>query len=347
MLVNHDDEVAVLAACLQATAAREDVATAAAEQMAEADLRGYGSHGALRLPLLVEALRTDVANGSPHHKIVRQTAASALIDGDRGLGGYLGSIAMAAAVERATATGVGLVGLRNAHYSGLLAYFARHATDRGQVALITGTNPPMVHPWGGREPVLGTTPLCVAVPANPHPIVLDIAMSRASRGKLMRAVERGSSIPPGWALDRNGHPTSDPEAGLVGALTPFGDHKGAGLALVLTLLAGPLLGVRPATTPDPAVFRTGTTERADLFLAIHPEAFGPRDEFLAAVEQVTGAVRSSAPAEGFDRARVPGDRAYEERAARLRDGVEIDDPVWEKVAAIAHRAGLDLPEMIA
>lgn len=344
MQLTRDQEFGFLKGCLEAYGVRSDVADAAAEQMTEADLRGYGSHGLLRLPMLTFGVREGIANPDPHPRIVREQPTGALIDGDKGLGGYVGRYAIRLAIEKARAVGVGIVVARGGHYSGLLAYFAHMAAADGFVAIISSTTPPMVHAWGGRTPVIGTAPLCFAVPGEPHPYMLDMATSEVARGKIIAAHRQGKPIPEGWAIDEDGNPTTDAERAMAGALSPSGGHKGFGLAFILSLLTGPMAGVRPMTNFDSGTFRAGDYPRGDLFLVFDPGMFGPLDEFIGLGGEFADAIRQSPRAPGFDEIRVPGDGAYRTREQRLRDGIPIADGVWADAVRVAEEVGFkDIP----
>ncbi|MFQ5692874.1 MAG: Ldh family oxidoreductase [Nitrospinota bacterium] len=340
MLLTRDEAFRFLRECLKATGVRPDAAEPSAEQMVEADLRGHASHGLIRLPTLVQGVQKGIVNPDPRVRVLRDRPTGGLLDGDGGYGAYVGREAMRRAMAKARETGVGVVGVRNAHYTGLLAYFGDMAAEAGLVAVVASGTPPMVHPWGGRSAVFGTSPLCVSLPGKGHPIVLDMATSQGARGKLLNARKKGDSIPEGWAVDAEGNPTTDPGEALAGALSPFGGHKGSGLAFVLSLLTGPLVGVRPRTSFDPSVFPAGITDKGDFFLAFDPELFGPLDRFVEEAERFSEAVRSSPRAPGFEEIRVPGDRAYRTRAERLRTGIPVADAVWEDTRRLAEGLGL-------
>lgn len=333
-----------LAACLRAAGAREDVAAVAAEQMTEADLRGYGSHGVIRLAYLIRSLQHGTANGDPAPRTLTETGGTALLDGDRGLGGFVGRHAITLATEKAAESGIAIVGVRNSHYTGLLAYFAQLAVDRGMVACISSSTPPMVHPYGGGEAALGTAPLCLAVPCEPTPIILDMATSQAARGKIMAAQRDGRSIPPDWAIDADGAPTTEPDAALAGALSPFGGPKGGGLAALLHFLTGPLLGFQHSTQADAGVFSGEVAiEKGDVYLVIDPGAFGASDAFRAAARDYAATLRATAPAPGRPRVRLPGDRAMATRRERLRDGITIAAGVWEEAVGVASALDVAAP----
>lgn len=343
----------VAVACLRAVGVRDDVARASADQLIDAERSGYASHGLQRLRLLVTAVERGVANSDPHPVIDRARPAALTIDGDRGLGAFVGSSAVDEARALAQDQGIAVAGVTNVHYSGYLGYLTRPPAEDGLVAIVTSSTPPMVHAFGGRDPVLGTTPLSIAFPASPHPIVLDLATSAGSRGKVVRAARTGAAIPAGWALDAEGQPTTEATAALEGVLSPFGDHKGSGLAVLLTLLSTALLGTEPPSGSSGGVFATGTVDRGDLVIIIDPDALGGRDEAARVASRFAERVRAGAPAAGSTGVRMPGDRAAGLHAAdgpdlRLADDVTadlqalltdhgLDDTAWRTVCAGADR----------
>ncbi len=340
MLLTRDEEFRFLTECLRATGVRPDTADPAAEQMVEADLRRHASHGLIRLAGLIQGVQQGVVNPDPRIRTIRDRPTGGLIDGDGGLGAYVGREAVRLAMTKARETGIGVVGVRNAHYTGLVGYFGDMTAREGLISIITSGTPPVVHPWGGRAAALGTAPLCVSVPGKRHPVVLDMATSEAARGKIHTARKRGEPIPEGWALDAEGNPTTDPEAALAGVLSPFGGHKGSGIAFVLSLLTGPLVGVRPKTVFDPSLFPAGIRDKGDFFLVIDPELFGPLDAFIEGVDVFSRAVRNSPAAPGVEEILLPGDRAYRTREERLRDGIPIEDAIWEDARGCAKKLGL-------
>ena len=340
MHLTRDQEYRFLSECLTAAGVRPDAAEPSAEQMVEADLRGHSSHGLIRLAGLVQSIRKGIVNPDPVVKILSDRPAGCLLDGDAGLGAYVGREATRLAMSKARDVGVGVVGVRNGHYTGLLGYFSDFAVREGLVAIIASGTPPMVHVAGGRSSVIGTNPLCIGVPGRPYPVMLDMATSEAARGKILAAMKKGESIPEGWAVDAAGNPTTDPKEAFEGALSPFGGHKGSGLAVMLSLLTGPLLGVRPGTEFDPSLFPGGITNKGDFFLAIDPGLFGSADKCRESVACFADAIRSTPKAPGHDEILLPGDRAYRTRERRLRDGIPIADAIWEDAQSWAKELGL-------
>jgi LDH2 family malate/lactate/ureidoglycolate dehydrogenase len=178
------------------------------------------------------------------------------------------------------------------------------------------------------------------VPGDPHPFTLDMATSAAARGKVMTASLRGEPIPSSWALDVDGQPTTDAQRALEGVLSPFGGHKGSGLGFMMSLFTGPLLGVAREVDGPSTALPTGARHKGDFFWVFDPEMFGPSDAFIAGVKAFADHVRSSPRVEGVDVIRLPGERAYETREVRLREGIDVDDGVWKGACEVADRFGV-------
>lgn len=314
-----------------------------AEVLAEGDLRGLGSHGILRLPYILRALKRGTIVPDAEVKVVRQTSAAALLDGGHGLGHPVAVRAMRLAIEKAKEHGVGAVGVRNSNHFGIAGYYAQLAAGEGLVGVVTTTTDSLVHPWGGAEPVLGTNAFSIAIPAEPYPILMDMATSAAARGKLVEAKKKGRKIPEGWAIDAEGKPTSDPGKGLEGALQPFGGVKGYVLAFMLEILAGPLVGAAAGKevrgTLEPI---EGFCTKGDFMLAIDPSAFGFPEEFKSRVRDFVGMVKGSRKAPGVEEILAPGEPEFRTREKRLREGIPISYEVWAELLEFAKEMDVDL-----
>lgn len=347
MILTFEREKKIIGALLRKLGASEEEADATAEVLAEGDLRGLSSHGILRLPYILRGLKRGTIAARAEVKIVRETPATALVDGGHGLGHYVATRAMGLAVEKAKEQGIGAVGVFNSNHFGIAGYYAELAMRENMIGAVTTTTDALVHPWGGVEPLLGTNALAVGIPSEP-PVLLDMAMSVAARGKLVDAVKRGERIPEGWAIDREGRPTTDPAEGLRGALSPFGGVKGYALAFVLELLAGPLVrasvgrGVKGTLEPV-----EGFCTKGDFMIAIDPTAFVPLEEFKSRVRDFIVEIKKSKKAPGVAEIMIPGEPELKAREQALRDGIKISEEVWGELKQIAQELGVDIEEIVA
>ncbi len=344
MILTFEQEKVIIHALLQKLGASDEEANATAEVLAEGDLRGFASHGLLRLPYILRALKRGTIVTKAEVKVVRETPATALIDGGHGLGHYVATRAMRLAIEKAKRQGVAAVGVYNSNHFGIAGYYAELAMREWLIGIVTTTTDALVHPWGGVEPLLGTNALAIGLPTEP-PVLLDMAMSVAARGKLVKTMKEGKRIPENWAIDSEGKPTTDPAKGLRGALSPFGGPKGYALAFVLELLAGPLVraeaGKKVRGTLEPV---EGFCTKGDFMIAIDPKAFA-QEEFLARAREFIEQVKSSRKVPGVEEIMAPGEPEQKMRERCLREGIPIADKVWTELEQIAKELGVDLKSL--
>jgi ureidoglycolate dehydrogenase (NAD+) len=294
---------------LERAGARPGDAAVIADALVAADLRGVHSHGALRVGIYVDRLRSGSINPRAELATVRDTGALVVADAQAGPGIAMAARAMDLAVERAAAHGIAAVSVRNSNHCGMLAYFAMRALARGAVGIAATNGDSLVAPWGSRARYLGTNPFAVAVPAGEEPpVVVDMATSVVAHARIKSAFDRGEPIPAGWAVDGAGRPTTDAAAALAGALLPFGAFKGSGISILIDLLAGILPGGRSGPEIVPLYQRLDQPQGVGhLFVALHVAAFGSLESFTRRVDETVRRIRALPPAEGAPRAFLPGE----------------------------------------
>ncbi len=343
MILTLEQETKLIIKLLLKSGASEEEASATAEVLAEGDLRGFASHGILRLPYIIRALKRGTIKSKAKVKVVKETPATALIDGGHGLGHYVATRAMQLAIEKAKKQGIAAVGVFNSSHFGIAGYYAELAMREGMMGIVTTTTDALVHPWGGVEPLLGTNALAIGFPTKP-PVLLDMAMSVAARGKLVDAMKKGQKIPEGWAVDSEGRSTTDPAKGLKGALSPFGGPKGYALSFVLELLAGPLVRAGVGKGVDGTLEPVkGFCTKGDFMIAINPSAFVSPKEFNSRVKEYVEEIKSSKKAPGVAEIMIPGEPERKAREKRLREGITIADEVWAEIKQIAKELSVVLP----
>jgi L-2-hydroxycarboxylate dehydrogenase (NAD+) len=315
-----------------------------AASLVEADRRGTHSHGVLRLPLYVEAVRAGGIVPDPEMRWVRQHGATAVLDAAGGFGQVATALAVAKARELAARHATAVVAVHGSSHYGAGAYWTNQLARDGLVALLVSTTGATVTPFGGAEKLLGTNPLTLSFPTgDDEPVVLDMATSSGAYGRIVAAGKEGRPIPEGWAVDPAGAPTTDPHAALAGALLPFGGHKGSGLAILLELLAGPLAGGNMAaeTTDmwaDPSV-RMGT---GHLLWVVDPVGLHGDDAAIGRAAGFQRRLREAAPAQGVSEVLSPGD--VEQRNAEARvEQVPVPGSVLDDLAALTRSLGLPDP----
>jgi len=246
--------------------------------MVEADLRGSDTHGVIRLPLYLRRLKAGGINARPHIRIVEERPATALVDGDNGMGHLVMRFAAMTAIEKAKAAGVAWVGARMSNHAGPAALYAMMplAHDMVGLYLAVGSNNHLP-PWGATENLLGTNPIAIAIPSQDEaPVVLDMAPTVAAFGKVRLKMQRGEELPVGWMIGRDGKPLTDPKRAEQGLLLPIGDYKGYGLSLMVGLLAGALNQAAFGRNVVDFVKEQGkATNTGHAIVALSVEAFAP------------------------------------------------------------------------
>ena len=297
----------------------EDAAIVA-DVLTEAELRGRPTHGLMRLPGIANAATEAAAIKS---ELVVDRGPCACIDAKHQLGYLACHRGATEAIARARQHGFALVGVRNTRHMGMLGYYVDLIARAGIVGIAFADCVPLVAPHGGIDKVLGTNPIAAAFPAQPHPIVIDLATSATTLGDVMISQRRGDSMSPGLALDKHGRPTTDPAEVRPGALLPLAGHKGYALALMAQLLSGALIGAagQPLRYED-----YGT-----LFIAVRPDVLGSDEQYRAETEKLIRAIKSSRPAEGVAEILLPGERAYRDRDRRLREGILVEEKLWAEL----------------
>jgi LDH2 family malate/lactate/ureidoglycolate dehydrogenase len=305
-------------------------ATLVADSLVDAEARGIKSHGVQRTRIYAERLRAGLLNKSGQPWLLRESEAMALVDADNCIGHVGAKAGIDAAQERAVATGVGVAGVRNSNHCGALGYFARTVAEAGSIVIAASNAPPTMTYFGGRTSAVGTNPLCIAVPrGDGAPLVVDMATSATARGKIIVAHQQGDLIPDGWAIDKEGRPTTDPAAALEGSVLPFAGPKGSGLAMMIDLLCGALLG-GPTGHAIGNMYEDWTRpqEVGHLFIVLDADGWVGKDAFLSAVAAFAEEVHDLPPSAGFDSVLLPGeieDAALERARA---DGLVLSDAVF-------------------
>jgi L-2-hydroxycarboxylate dehydrogenase (NAD+) len=323
--------------------AEADAATTAGA-MLEADLTGSDAHGVFRLAAYVRQLKHGVMNPKATITVVERGPATALIDGDQGMGPGVMTYAANLAVELARASGIGWVGARRSNHAGAGAIYAAIPLAHGMVG-IYGAASSVNHmaPWGGTEPLLGTNPIAVAIPAGEEaPVVLDIATSLASNGAIRTHELAGKPMPEGWVQNRkDGSPVTDPGHINEGTYLPMGGYKGSGLSIIVGLLAGTLNGAAfGRDIRDFAAAPGGELNVGQFVIALDVARFIAPDVFKAEVDRHIGDLAASQRLPGVDEIRVPGQGRVARRIEREQNGVPLTATLVAQVDEVAKSLGI-------
>jgi LDH2 family malate/lactate/ureidoglycolate dehydrogenase len=320
------------------------------DNLIEANLRGVDTHGITRVLVpYIRRIQKGMMLPVTETTVVRERPATALLDGGNGVGQVIAARAMRLAIEKASVAGCGWVSAFHSNHFGAAAYYAQMAVERDMVGMIATNGPAAVAPWGGRQPILSTNPIAYAVPAGSEPpVILDMATTVVSRGRINLFAKQNLEIPQGWALDEEGRPTNNPLAALRGTLLPLGGYKGYGLSLVVDLLCGVLTGANYGMhfAGHLAEYDRPAHNVGSLFVAVSVDSFMDVDRFKERIDIALREVKDSPRAPGVDRIYAPGEIEHETRQRRLRDGIPLPPEVIDDFRSLATELGILFPTPI-
>jgi LDH2 family malate/lactate/ureidoglycolate dehydrogenase len=311
-----------------------------AEVLIWANLRGVDSHGVLRIPSYARSVENGHMNPRPEIRVAKETPATLLIDCDHAFGPVVTVFAMQRVIEKARQAGIGWAVLRETTHQGAMGYYPLIAVEQDMAGIALVCSPPNTAPYGARVPGVHNAPIAIGVPAKKHrPLLLDMATSVAAGGKVMLARDKGIAMPEGWAIDKQGRPTTDPN--LVGALLPTGGYKGSGLAIMFESLSGLMVG-NPLLGPVLSGSQRPNAQNS-VVAAIDIGVFTDVEGYKANVDTLIEGLKALPPADGFDEVLVPGepeDRTYEQR---VRDGIPLPHGTVRNLQEVAAKLEIEMP----
>lgn len=332
MKKNPDELLRLARNALEKAGANPAMAEAAAKHLVRAEAHGLPTHGMSRVPFYCSFLRNGRGDGAARPRMVSDRAAVCLIDNRDGLPYESAEWAVNDVIQRARRNGIGFAGITNSAHVGVLGIHLLPVAAAGMVGVAFTNSPAAIPAWGGRKALFGTNPVAFAFPRRSgDPLVIDLALTTVVRGKIMLAMQKGEKIPEGWALDRNGKPTTDPKEAIEqGSLFPIGGAKGAMLALSFELICAALTGSAIGTEADSFFSEQGNKPKiGHAFLAIDPGALAGQDRYLERVETVVATMLAD---EGV---RLPGARRFASEARLQAEGIEVADDLLKKIEALA------------
>ena len=314
--------------------AHPGMAAATARSLVLAEAQGIASHGLSRVPQYATHLKNGRANGQAVAQVARRKGAALLVDARQGLAFEACELAVREALAVAREMGVCFVGVSNSHHCGVLVDHLRPVAQAGLVGLAFANSPAAMPVAGGRHAIMGTNPIAAIFPRQGHdPLMIDLSLSEVARGKLMVAAKEGRSIPLGWALDAQGQPTTDPQAGMAGSMLPVGaasSPKGAMLALVVELLVTAVIGAQFGFEASSFFVDEGNAPRiGQAFLVIDPGALGGSASYFERIEVL---LREMLVDDGV---RLAGARRLALERAAAEKGVNIPDALMAQLQALA------------
>jgi LDH2 family malate/lactate/ureidoglycolate dehydrogenase len=300
----------------------------AAEAMVGADLRGVSTHGINLLRLVAQRVKAGMLALPTAVATIREDAATAVLDGCNGLGQVAAGRAAGLSATKAEQAGLGMVVVRNTNNLGALGYFtARTAAHGGTIAILMTNGNPSVAPFGAADPYFGTNPISIAVPMDARALVLDMSSSVVARGKIRLAAMSGRSIPPGWACDETGEPTTDARRALKGSLLPLGGPKGSGLAMMVDILSGVLSGSRYGPGLKSFHELDGATGVGACMIAIDIGRFIDPGVFARTICEYVADMKRLRRQPGVSEILVPGEIEYAREEENRRLGIEVPETV--------------------
>lgn len=343
LYADHKEAEAFARGLLEAHGVPDADAATVARCLVLADLRGVDTHGVVRLPGYLDRLRRGLINPRPALDPRHITPATASLDGQNAFGFVVATKAMAVAIELAQELGVGVVSVRHSTHFGMAATYVLQAIESEMASLVFTNASRAMPPWGGREALLGTSPLAAGAPGGRlAPFVLDMSPAIAARGKIRRAARRGERIPSGYALDADGRSTTDPLAALEGVVLPVGGPKGSGLAMMMDIFAGVLSGSAFAgDVGDQYKDFDRPQNVGHLFLALRPDLFVSMEEYRSRIDLLVDRVQTSATAEGATEILLPGELEERSRAERIRTGIPYTANDLGPLQREAKRCGIE------
>lgn len=309
----------------------------AADTLVQADLWGHQSHGVMRLPWYVARLKSGVAKSVAAPEFVVDAGAVGVLDGHDAMGQVVTAFAAKDVIRRAKAHGIGAVAVRNSNHFGTAMYYTLMAPPEGCIMFLSTNASPAMAPWGGRQKRVGNNPWSWAAPAGQHaPMVLDIANTAVARGKIYLARQRNEKIPPTWALNAEGEPTTDPAEGIAGIIQPMAGHKGYAISVIMDVLSGVLSasefgpGVSGPYVPDK---RSGA---GHLLIALNVSMFQPLDAFNARMDAMIAGLKSAPLAKGTEEIFYPGEIEARNDQRHRAEGLTLPADTIVDLAKLGH-----------
>lgn len=327
---------------LKGAGATSEEAAIVSRHSIDANLCGHDSHGIIQIPVYIDRMKRGHIVSNSSIEIVNETPTTTVVDGHWGFGYVVSERVMQMTIEKARRSNVAAATVYHQSHIGRVSDYPAMAADAGMIGIMTadsGRSAKSVAPFGGRDPRLGTNPICIAMPSNLEgPLYLDMATSAVAAGKVTLALARGKSIPEGWVVDRQGNATIDPADLADGAILPLGGsegHKGYGLSVMVEILSGILTGLGFGHDPS------GRHNDGCFMAVFNVDAFRPLEDFKREVKELAEYIKSSSPAAGFERVYYPGELEYITKRKLSQDGVFVEDATWGKLSELAQEFGLE------
>lgn len=344
MLITHDRLEDFATRLLIAAGVGTEESALVARTLVAANLRGIDSHGVQLLQYYLGQLEAGDVDPRAHGHIEREDGACIRYHGDNGLGQVIAGECTRHAARLAKNCGLGLVTARESNHFGAAYWWARSMAREGLIGIVMCNASQLVPPWQGKQPRFGTNPICMALPGE-ESWLLDMATTTVAAGKIFKAhINQQPEIPMGWAMDRDGVPTTKTEEAYQGLLMPLGGYKGYGLAIMAEILSGVLSGGGYAMDIGGIRVRGRATRISQVYLAIDIARFMPIEEFQERMDRLVEMLKSSAPAKGHDEVLIAGEPERRKEAQRRAEGIPVESGNWAGLCEFAAKLGVAVPE---
>jgi len=322
-------------------------ATDIAQCLVQTNLWGIDSHGVLRVPEYVDRFRSGAMNPTPAIHTLKAGSGLEVLDADSGSGFVAARAAMSRAIELAEEGNIAAVSIINSNHCGATSLYARMALESDMIGIAMSNVAPNMVMAGSTSAVTGNNPVAVAVPSfGEFPFVLDISMSAVAGGKLLMAAKEGKEIPLTWATDKQGRPTSDPQAGFEGFLLPMGGHKGFGLALLVDVLCGVITGGSfQHHLKSMYVSPSDPSRTAHLMLVINPRVFMTKEELKSRMGEFFETVKRSPTREDHAEMLLPGELEYRQEQERRLTGIPLPATLYDELVELGR--AMDLGDVLS
>ncbi len=324
----------------------QEKADIVAESLIQADLRGVDSHGVVRTAIYLSRIEQNMINPNASVEIEIEDEATVLVNGNNNFGAVVGTTALEIAIEKAKKKGAAIVGVKGSNHFGTGAYYALKAIDKDMILLVISNASQTMPPTGGVRPFIGTNPLAIGVPSGEElPFILDMATSVVARGKIIVAAQKGEDIPLGWAIDKDGNPTTDAFAALEGSVLPVGGPKGYGISMFIDILAGVLTGAGFGRYVNNMYENWEEPQNVGHFyLAIDINRFIPIETFKERMDLYIREIKAEPKAIGITEILIPGEIEHRLVLKRKKEGIVLPIKVVEELTELGKRYGLDMTQ---
>lgn len=304
-----------------------------------ANRRGVATHGVGRLPLYEKKINSGYLNPKDEVELISSEGAVSVFDSKNGFGQVAAHIASQECIKKAKQYGISIVGVRNSNNFGMAGYFGEKIANAGMIALVFANASPAIAPTGGKSPVFGTNPICFAAPTRieDEPVIMDMAVSMVARGKVRLAAKNNEKIPFDWGLDKEGEATDDPDKVLEGTMLPIGGYKGYGLAMMVDLIAGLLMGSAFGGRVNPLSKMDKESGNGHCFIAIDITKFMSYEKFMDDMDEFILNIKNSGNPENI---LIPGERGNKVRR-ECENFINLPDSQIKEINELAKKYALE------